>query len=361
MQRAWLTTPAIILILGFQVSPGGAAALASREIEAAFRSAAGCLARDSRAGDQFGDPYLSYVYADEHLPVGAGTGPMTYRIVDAEIILTQLARLGPLPRSLARRAARAESALRAARPLWSARGFSNTLRSHRADGIALDTFCMVGWLLHDDPMAREVAAAVEEDRWLPPGWYDGPQSYRATADEAWCLRLVEQAGRLDAATARVQARLGVEFEKTGTTDPTGDDAFYEAWHLGMLAADSNRRIDVDSIISTLRAWAEAHEQSGRAGREDILEWANLASSDVLSLPGLEGRTLRDRALRILLDHQGKDGCWSIPGVVPANLASSFLTLRALVALQLYRADQVAGREASAPLPNPAPYAESPTQ
>jgi hypothetical protein len=354
MQRTWLTTPAIILVLGFQVSPGPAAAPASREIEAAFRSAAGCLAHDSRAGDQFGDPYLSYVYEDEHLPVGAGTGPMTYRIVDAEIILTQLARLGPLPRSLARRAARAESALRAARPLWMERGFSNTLRSHRADGIALDTFCMVGWLLQDDPMAREVAAAVEEDRWLPPGWYEGPQSYRATADEAWCLRLVEQAGRFDAATARVQERLGVEFEKTGTTDPTGDDAFYEAWHLGMLAADSHRRVDVDSILSTLRAWAEAHEQSGRAGREDILEWANLASSDVLSLRGVEGRTLRDRALRILLDHQGKDGCWSIPGVVPANLASSFLTLRALVALQLYRADKVAGTGASAPLPNPAP-------
>jgi hypothetical protein len=354
MPRARVTTPVIILVLGFQVSPGTAAAPAPPEIEAAFRSAAGCLARDNRAGDQFGDPYLSYVYADEHLPVGAGTGRMTYRIVDAEIILTQLARLGPLPGSLARRATRAESALRAAHPLWRGRGFSNTLRSQRADGIALDTFCMVGWLLQDDLMASEVAAAVEEDRWLPPGWYDAPQSYRATADEAWCLRLVAQAGRLDAATARVQARLGAEFEKTSTTHPTGDDAFYAAWHLGMLAADGNRRIDVGSILATLRAWAEAHEQSGRAGREDILEWANLASSDALSLRGPEGRALRDRALRILLDHQGKDGCWSIPGVAPANLASSFLTLRALVALQLYRAGAVASREPSAPLPNPAP-------
>jgi hypothetical protein len=332
MQRTWVATPAILFVLGFQFPPARATAPNACEVETAFRSAAMCLAGDSRAGDQFGDPYLSYVYVDEHLPVGAGTGPMTYRVVDADIILTELARLGPLPAGLARRAAHAESALRAALPLWRGRGFSNTLRSHRADGIALDTFCMVGWLFQDDQMAREVAAAVEEDRWLPPRWYDGPQSFRATADEAWCLRLVAQAGGMDNATAAVQARLGAEFESTGAGDPAGDAAFYEAWHLGMLSADGR-------ILATLRAWAEAHERSGHAGQEDILEWANLASSDVLP------RTLRERALRILLDHQRKDGCWSIPGVVPANLASSFLTLRALVALQLYRAGAAA---------NPAP-------
>ncbi len=178
------------------------------------------------------------------------------------------------------------------------------------------------------------------------------------ADESWCLRLVLSTGQKTAGPDRVLARIQREFVIRAKTDPAGTDAFYEAWHLGMLLADGITPIDPSPIRAVFSDWADAHADPARAGGSDIVEWANLAGSHVLDLLGDTGSALRDRAVGILLRRQAGDGCWVIPDARPPRLASSFLTMRALMALQRYRdAGTVAGGRSV----KPAPKADRPAQ
>ena len=306
-------------------------------VDAAFRSGAACIGRAVDSKGTFGDPYLAYEYPDERLPHPEGSRRLTYRVIDAYAILTMLRRAGPLPSELEGISAQAEEALRALAPAWRGRGFTNTLRNPRTDGIALDTYCIVGWLSADADMAREVVDAIEGDRWLPAGWYDDLQTFRAAADESWCLRLALSAGRSDPSVARVRDRLTADLVKARQKNPTGPDAFYRAWHFGMLAADGKLPDAQRAIIDIFSAWADAHVRKGRTAREDIAEWVNLASSETLAHAGARGARIAKLATQAMLRHQDPDGCWTIPGARPANDGYAFLTLRALLALQVHRA------------------------
>jgi len=311
-------------------------------IDAAFHKGASCISRAVDSKGTFGDPYLSYEYPEERLPAPEGARRLTYRIIDAYAILTMLRRAGPLPSELEGIAAEAEQALRRLAPAWRGRGFTNTLRDPRSDGIALDTYCIVGWLSADADMAREVVDAIDGDRWLPAGWYDDLQRFRATADESWCLRLALSAGKPDPPVLRVRDRLAADLAKAREKDPAGLDAFYLAWHLGMLAADGKLPDAQPAIIDIFSAWTRAHVRKGRTARSDIVEWVNLASSETLVHAGARGARTAELATQATLDHQDPDGCWTIPGARPANDGYAFLTLRALLALQLRRASRSIG-------------------
>lgn len=347
------------LILAFVLgSVPSAAAGRSRppdvtRIDASVRRGSACMAGQIDGG-RFRDPYLSYVYPDEHLPAPPGASPLTYRRIDGYIVLALLARGGSPPGPLAAHARHAEEALRLAAAAWRGAGFSNTVRDPRAGGVAIDTFCMVGWLFDDAEMAREVALALDGSRWLPDGWYEEPESYRALADESWCVRLLLSGEAAADDARRVLERLASGFRARRERGAGTVGTFYEAWHLGMVLARRTEREApaaaplTRDVLGSLRAWAELHEPAVGA---DVLEWANLASAELLPFAGTEGRTLRQRAIEILVRLQGPDGCWTIAGAEPPESASGFTTLRALLALQLYRADRERGGAGS---PRPAP-------
>jgi len=296
--------------------------LTSAAMDRAFQRGAACLERDMD-GDGFRDPYLTYVYPDERLPTPPSVSVLTYRLVDAHVILAMLGRAGSLPAPLSGPARRAESILNEAAPLWRGRGFNNTIRSALPDGIALDTYCMVGWLLRDERMAREAAAAINGDRWIPRGWYDGPEAFRAMADECWCLRLTAATTGLNAfpGAEAVLDRIEREFLPRAQETHVESGLFYEAWHVGMVLAEEAARSpdgkltrDRDPLLAAavrvLDRWAAARPY-GKDSSADVLEWSNLASADVLSLAGAEGERLKRRALAAALSAQGEDGCWSI--------------------------------------------------
>jgi len=128
----------------------------------------------------------------------------------------------------------------------------------------------------------------------------------------------------------------------------------------VLGARAGRAAEMGtSSPQALRAWVAAHADRGSDTLDDLVEWANLASSEALGLLGAEGESMRLRAIGILLERQQPDGCWTIAGAKPPRLASSFLTLRALLALRHYReAREAVAGDAGA---NPAPYAARPAQ
>jgi hypothetical protein len=272
------------------VAPQSGSALDAASIESAFGRGAACLGRDidPKGGSAvFRDPYLTYVYPDERLPVPPGARPLTYRQVDAATILVLLGRTGAIPEPLATAAAEAAKRLSEVAPVWRGRGFSNVKRGSRPDGIALDTFCVVGWLNGDEAMAREAAEAIDGDGWIPPGWYEGAEKFRAATDESWCLRLLAATHRLDTASSRVLDRIIAEFRSRAREAPhdrqrlLGLDAsrarareasadagaFYEAWHLGMVGAEIidreneqeivRARAFVEEAVRAMQGWADA--------------------------------------------------------------------------------------------------------
>ena len=312
------------------------------ELNRVFEKGAACVARD-HDGRRFRDPYLKYAYPEERLPSIAIPGSPapetpTYRMIDADMMLAMIADAVAPPESLIGPTKVARERLAAVVPLWLGRGLGNIRRGARVDGVALDTFCIVGWLAHDKEMARVVRDAIDGDGWLPVGFYDGEEAFRREADECWCLRTL--AGFADdSATAAVRARIIGQFRSTAEADPGSLASFYRAFHLGLALGEdpSTDPALFDEITLALTRWAAAHPE------DSLLEWVNLGSATFLR--GESGRVLSRRAIRIVLERQAQDGCWRVPGMIPEDYGSTFLTLRALAAL----ATELARSE-----PNPAP-------
>ena len=358
------------LLMVLSCFPGDGGALAAEgpgtaTVERAFQRGTACLERDLD-GVGFRDPYLSYVYPEERLPVPPGASRLTYRLVDAYMILAMLGSETSLNGALSQAAQHGEMILREAAPLWHGRGFNNTVRDAHPDGIALDTYCMVGWLLKDEAMAQEAAAAIEGDRWLPPGWYNEPEAFRAPADECWCLRLIAATTGLDAVprSVAVLARIEREFLSRAREASVDTVLFYEAWHVGMVLAEMaakspgqtlapDRSALLAEATRVLDRWALARPD-GSTSSADVLEWSNLATADALYLAGADGMRLNRRALRAVISSQGEDGCWTIQDGKRPRSASSFETLRALLALQPHRVVTAAGLEPRGDSPDPAP-------
>ena len=317
---------------------GLAAAPGDWRLQEARSRAAACLERDYD-GRAFRDPYFAYVYPEEKLPPAAADPALTYRRIDADIMLALLERETRVPSALCPAVDRAAQVLRELPVLWRGRGFSNVRRGPRPEGIALDTFCIVGWLETDRGMAREAAGALDGDAWLPVELYEGEERFRRDADEAWCLRLLASPAGGGIAPARgVLERLIADLREARNDEPAGRRAFYAAYHLALVLEESPDRSEADlaglrqELEATLEGWAAARP-AGAERDSELLEWANLAAT---RLPGLDRTGLRRRAVDILLRQQAEDGCWRVAGARPPETGSSFLTLRALLALAAYR-------------------------
>jgi len=357
--------PSAVLTIGLLCVAGIAtgASLAGMKDAAlgeARSKAAACLARDFD-GRSFRDPYLAYIYPEEKLPGTASDPDLTYRRIDADIMLSLLQREGGAPAPLQGAVEQAGKVLRELPASWNGRGFSNVRREPRAGGIALDTFCIVGWLEQDRGMADAVARALDGDGWLPEGLYEGDERFRRDADEAWCVKLLASpAGSGMEPARRVLERLVDDFRRARSEDAAGRQTFYAAYHLGLLLEDWAPRSTTPGyakegdvaggapsrtpscaiqpadlrtrLLAALEGWAAARP-AGKEEGADILEWANLAT---VRLEGLDRTGLPRRAVEMLLRSQREDGCWRVPGARPPEAGSSFLTLRALLALRGYR-------------------------
>lgn len=322
--------PGVLATLPFLTS--APASNAAHNVDLALRRGGACVAGAAR-DDFANDPYVSYLYPQEALPSPDTAHRTTYRLIDVQFVLVQLGQIGHAPEALEEPIREANLNLRAVLPLLNQRGFSNTRRNAQQNGVALDTLCMLGWLFHNRSTAELAQAALGPDGWLIPGLYTNQERFRALADESWCLRLLA-AQDLES----VESRAAFERSKAiaaqeRQTDPAGRATFYDAWHLAMLPQAQADHALAGELRETFRAWAEAHHDLTHPSA-DLVEWANLATLGLMHQP--ESRPQLERAIAVLLDTQGDDGCWRVPGAKPAERGTVFVSLRALLALALYR-------------------------
>jgi len=309
----------------------GASPCLSAPVEEAIDRGMAFLAA-SWKGDAYDDSYLEYVYTGERLECPLPDCRLTYRLLDAYSNLAFLDRAGVEPGAATEQFARGREVLHALVPVWRGAGLYNVQRDAVDDGIALDTYCIIGLLGRDREMADVVAAHLDGDDWLPAEHYGNAQSFRKLADESWCVRLLRFASR--PGRRQVPHLLQVSLQRG--RDLLGQERPVEfrvnvALHLLYLLndlRDKSLRAERRSLHELLLAASADPEM-----QQDLLTQANIlealaASGDV---PRGALQPLADRLLR----HQEADGGWhSRVGEAGTGLRV-FTTMRALLALVEY--------------------------
>lgn len=140
--------------------------------------------------DHTQDSYLTYVYPGEDLP-----HHLTYREIDFNINLVILESWYGVP---VEGFSRMDDDLRGFLEWAKDKPFSNTLIREEPENasavVALDTFCIVGWLYDDSEAAEHLARYIPEDNNIMDDRFYTLDLWRNLADEAWCVMLLQKTG-----------------------------------------------------------------------------------------------------------------------------------------------------------------------
>jgi hypothetical protein len=300
-------------------------------------------------GERFADSYLEYVYDQERLPAVGGQR-ITYRHLDAYFIVRMLENEGISPGPAADLFRRADEFTAALVPTWRDSGIYNLATRSRTGGIALDTYAILAFLAQDRLMAQVIADGLDQDRWLPPGYYTGAEAYRQPADETWALRATLYTDLDPSVRTRVLYRLAARTRELLSDRPDPGVRVILVFHL----LETMR--DLSSVVSEVsRARAEEWSDLRRSVLDEAVSLLalvpdsldSLATANLLATLSEEDDVPSEMllpAVRRLLEEQRDDGGWYVSvGSDPRN-GSVFATLRCVLALQKYlrRRDRLPG-------------------
>ncbi len=304
------------------------------QVETAIAGGFAYLAGIRTPDGAYKDAYLQYIYPGEELACPLDTCNLTYRTLDAYFNLKFIQQSFPDAGPLAADVARADEIMRSLLPAWRQSRLYNIQQPTMIDpdGLALDTYCILGYLYRDAVMARVAKDSLQGWDWLPEGFYMGDAAFRTIADESWCTRLLVVTGT-DAALARALAHKSVketrELVSGGTTPVAQAMAYY---HTLLILHDLRDGSDRDTIADFQRQLARL--AVSEALWKDTVTMANILDA-LASTNASDGRTM-DRLAAELVARQGESGVWYADAGVPVDSGQVFATLRALSALQAYR-------------------------
>lgn len=279
---------------------------------------------------RFDDPYLQYVYPNEHLACPLAGCAVTYRLLDAYFSVRMVPYLY-YDEWLGAEKDEADAVLAAMTPSVEQQPFSNTIEEHDDAGIALDTACIFGYLTENRTVAQHAVAALnEEQNWLADDYY-ADDAWRNIADETWCIRLL---ARTSSATALVQALTGrkiVEMERFFASDASVIDKTAALVHMAYL---------LDAVHDDIGAGFEKKyaEYLVASASEPTLVGNTLMTANILDalltararlpdvVPTATLRSLYER----LVERQHRNGTWTESE--GGDGLPVFTTLRALTAL-----------------------------
>ena len=330
----------LFLLVAATISPSRAASPAD-----AIARGVAFLARSFHVAG-YDDEYLRYVYPGERLECPLPDCRLTYRLIDAYVNLALLDRAGVPHGPADEQFGISREVLAAIVPEWRERGLYDVKRDPEGDGIALDTYCIVGLLGRDRAMADVVAAHLDGDDWLPDNHYPDEESFRKLADETWCVRLLDSAsrgGRREVPRlTRLALRRGLAFLEE---DRPAEVRANVGLHLLYLVDDvggRSLRADRERLRNLLLEFAADPEL-----RNDSLTQANILQALAFSgdLPKCAVKDIAERLLR----HQEEDGGWHSRVEETGTSLRVFTTMRALLALAEYeKLDEPGARRGRSP-------------
>ena len=276
------------------------------------------------------DTYLEYVYPSEKLECPPQNCTLTYRKLDAFFnlifIKNEFNEYKPLESSVNE----ANNILESLLPLWREEKLYNIINDsmQKPNGLALDTYCILGYLYNDKQMAVLVQNSLYLNKWLPDNFYGGDQDFRTIADESWCVRLIQK-----------HYKEKIRFVKEKLVQDT----------YNYLKENHIKITKVNAAIHTLTMLVEFNEPSkdikyfqdyiansinDKETWQDTTTLANIL--DVLILSNYQNKAKIDKIAQELITRQENNGSWLLSKNAPKNFGQVFTTFRVIIALNKYQ-------------------------
>ncbi len=303
----------------------------TRSVDQAVQRGLEYLAR-AHAPYRYDDPYLEYVYPGESLDCPLADCRLTYRLLDAYFMVEMLtSRLIGNERSLLRsQSDEANAVFEAIAPTWRQASILNTAKSTEQDkdGLALDTYCILGYLKNDSSFSDTVLRYLGDDGWLAPDAYLTDR-WRNIADESWCLRLLAVTDKRPVQfETLIQAKIDQTKQFVQTNEPASSKLAV-LYHALLMLNDFQNESYAAAITEFQNRSVELFNQKILPLRDPI-SLGNLVESLVAT--GYSNKVELDKLVRNLIGFQTPDGAWRDE----QDQATVFSTFRALIGLASYR-------------------------
>jgi hypothetical protein len=218
---------------------------------------------------------------------------------------------------------------------WEKEKIYNTMKSDSGAGIALDTYCILGFIQGNNNMANVVSSYLnEENDWIPSNYYTS-DTWRNIADETWCVRLFIKTKADKELTATIIEKLIGETEVYIHSNETDLNKLSVVYHtLYMLSDFGNSYADKRFDLNRTKYADYCSYFATKNLIDDNLMLSNLL--DVLIHSKFDNPAILDQLALKILNSQKPEGYWKMREDFPDNYVQTFTTFRALIALNEYK-------------------------
>ena len=277
----------------------------------------------------FNDDYLKYIYPGEELDCPLENCKITYRKLDSFFNLIFIKNEFNNYNTLNKEVLEADRTLKSLLSLWREKKLYNIINETMKDnnGIALDTYCILGYLYEDKEMANLALLSLSNDKWLPESFYQGDQDFRTIADESWCVRLISKANNKEAIKL-VKDRIVKDTYSFINEDHIEITKVNAAIHTLTMLYEFNDNKDIKFFQDYI-----AKSINDKETWKDTTTIANIL--DVLIYTNYKNKALLNKLTKELINRQETDGRWSINKDNKENFGQIFTTFRVLIALNKF--------------------------
>ena len=279
----------------------------------------------------YNDEYLKYVYSGEALECNLPNCKITYRKLDAYFNLKFIKNEFQDYSLIKQDVEEADKILASLIPIWRNKKLYNIVNETMKDtsGLALDTYCILGYLYNDKEMSTLVLNSLYNDEWLPSNFYQGDQDFRTIADESWCVRLISKSNNKEL-IRDVKDRLIKDTYTFINEDHDKITKVNAAIHTLTMLNEFNEN---DKEINFFKNYI-ATSISDKQTWQDTTTLANIL--DVLVQSNYSNKAIINKLTRELIKRQEKDGRWLISKCYDKNFGQVFTTFRVIAALNKYQ-------------------------
>lgn len=280
------------------------------------------------------DKYLKYVYPGEEIYCPIEGCNVTYRVLDAYFGVLFIKELGVNSKDL-KQIDEANRILGSLLALWQKERIYNTKKSTLIDkdGIALDTYCILGYIYSDKEMAKKTLIYLQGNKWLADNYYR-EDAWRNVADESWCVRLLIRTNELE--VQRIKDLIGKKIEESEKMVSSKADISTKVAtlvHSIYLIYDFSKTYKDSSFDSNLKEYQDYVYLSFDKIKNDDLLLAN--ALDSLAYSKYDKSKLQEMADLLIL-RQKIDGGWYSGEDLSRDNLSVFTTIRVITSLLRYK-------------------------
>ncbi len=271
----------------------------------------------------YDDQYLLYIYPGEALECPLENCNLTYRLMDAyfnDIFIKEEVTNHDI---MKKQVDDADKVLRSIIPIWEKEKIYNTIKGEK-DGLALDTYCILGFIYNNSKMASTVKESATGDNWITDDYYKGLDDWRNIADESWCVRFLIKTGYPAEGFIKKEIKDTYVFLQGEHYDMSKVVA---AMHTLYVLNDANL-LNEDFFF-----FQDYIAEKSSLFEDDMLYQANVL--EALSKTGYKDKEVLEKIAARLKEGQADDGAWYLYKYTKEKNGQVFTTFRAILALNAY--------------------------